>query len=312
MFAARVAYGEELDILARIAPYMSAESRRNKALAAVANRTVESRQGTLILPPYQTVQSFFGVPAATGPDYVGRALAGLFKPEVKGGSIQYNILPSGGLQVQQYDESGNRIRGLEVSRESVKERVLENLAKDVRQVDREVGSGKPLRDNKGNIIHANGLNTAGVAHKDMLLLRGDLVKSEEIRGTAYTDTEGVKTFGVGLSTLNTFWEEPANPDGTYTEEQVHRTFAAASNEAAEVAVRSLEAAGIPVTGEAVRFLGEVAYQSQREARNPDLLAAIATGNYELAEAAFKATSNWRVSGVGRRAQYLRKLKQMME
>lgn len=312
MLDARVAYSEELDALARVAPYMSASSRRNKALASVANRVVESEHGSLILPQYQTVQSFFGVPPAVDKGYVGRAIGELYKPTTPGGTLDFRVAPGGGVRIVEFDADGNSLPAVDLDQSAVRERVYENLAKDAKKVDREVGSGQRFQDDRGNAIRANGLNTAGVPTRDMLSLRGNLVRSEGIRTSGYEDTVGVRTFGVGIASTNDFWQEPELPGGVYSGRQIRDSFAAASNAAAELASRSLEVAGIPYSRPAFLFLGELAYQSPRTARNPTLLAAMAAGDLATAEAALRDSPPFKAAGDGRREQYLTNLRRAME
>lgn len=311
MLDARVAYSEELESLARVAPYMSAESRRNKALAAVSSRVVETEQGSLILPQYQTVHSYFDVPKAVDAPYVGRALGELYKPTTQGGTLDFRVAPDGGIRVVEFDADGNALPAIELDRSAVREKVLENLQKDAKQVDKEVGAGQRFQGASGQVIRANGLNTAGVDTRDMLSLRRNLVKSEDMRAVPYEDQRGIKTVSVGVSSLNTYWEEPEGPLGTYTGAQLQRMFAGASNEAAEVATSSMRSAGISGR-HAFLFLGEVAYQSQRVAKDPELLAAMSVGDLAKAEEVFKNSTVWQWSGPERREQYLNNLRKALE
>lgn len=308
----RYAFAEELERIGRASPWLTASSRKSRALAALNNRTVDTDHGTMLLPVGATVQTAFGVPASADADYVGAAIGDLYKPSTDGGSLVYEVAPgTGAIKVREYDSDGNSLPAYTVNPQAVRDKVQENLERDSKKADREVGRGQRVAGASGNPVRVNGLNTAGVTAPEMLSLRRALVQHEDVKLGDYPDTVGVQTFGVGISTKSDHWEEPDLPGGVRSGAQIRRTFAAASDDAANVATAAMERAGVQGR-EAFLLLGDLAYQSPRSARNSDLLAAMSVGDIKRAEEALKKTPAWKHAGEGRREWRLRQLRKSME
>ena len=160
-------------------------------------------------------------------------------------------------------------------------------------------------------VQFNGTNTVGIDAKSMLALRRDIVDSESVRSKVYTDTKGYKTFGVGIAQTGTYYQNPNNPDGTYTQSQINDSFMQASNEAAQRASNVMQRHGL--SGDKwLRFFGELAYQSPASAMDTNMLSSIMVHDLAGATSALKATAAYKASGERRRKVYLDKLRKAMQ
>lgn len=304
----QVALSEELDTIRRNSPFLSADSRRTKALAAVAARAVDTESGPLIMPRGQTVQSYFGVPEYADRAMVGQAIDTMMKP-ADGNRISWSISPDNKLLFKELNGSNQVVpnsNGMSsgiLDPKAVAPFVQQQLDKEAAKASNEQGPGVTVQG-----VQYNGLNTANVEPKHMLALRGDIVKSEGVSKTPYADSGGT-SFGVGIHQTNNHYQRPP-PGGTYSDGQISDTFMRASNDAAELAQKSMRS--IKVEGEAyLRFFGELAYQSPKSARDPDLLAYISLGDKAGALKALKETKAYKGSKAERQAVYVSKLETAM-
>lgn len=302
---AQVALAEEFSIIAQSNPFMSASSRKSKALASLAARAVDTESGPLIMPRGQTLQSYFGTPAYADQAYVGKAVDTMMKPQ-EGNRLAWSIDPTNKLLFRELNEKGKVVRSGIVDPKSVAPVVEQQMQEEAAQQARLIGPGTEVHG-----VQFNGLNTANVEPAAMIGLRQDILKSEGVRDQSYPDGKvGEKSFGVGIHQSNNHYQTPDGLDGKYTPEQIQDTFIRASNDAAELAQKSMKSAGL--TGEKyLRFFGELAYQSPGSARDPDLLAHISLGNKADALAALKATAAYRNSPSDRQERYVSKLESAM-
>lgn len=301
----QIALAEELAIVGQSNPFMSAKSRQSKALASIGSRTVDTESGPLIMPRGQSLQSYFGTPAYADQAYVGRAVDRLVRP-AEGNRMAWSIDPTNKLLYREFNGDGKVVNSGVIDPRTVAPVVQEQLDEEAAKASKQVGPGIEAQG-----VRFNGLNTANVEPAAMLGLRQDILKSESVSNTAYPDGKaGEKSFGVGIHQSNNHYQRPLNRDGTYTPGQINDTFMRASNDAAELAQKSMKSIG--VQGEKyVRFFGELAYQSPGSARDPDLLAHISLGNKAEALAALKATAAYKNSPADRQERYVSKLESAM-
>lgn len=298
----QIGLAEELAIIAQTSPTLSAASRKSKALASLAARTVDTESGPLTMPRGQNVQSYFGVPAYADQKYVGTAIDTMMKPG-DGNRIAWSVDPTNKLLFRELSSDNRVVKSGIVDPKSVAPFVQKQLDEDAAKASTQIGPGKNVQG-----VQFNGLNTANVEPAHMLALRGDIVTSEGVSATPYADSGGT-SFGVGIHQTNNHYQRPP-PSGTYTPQQISDTFMRASNDAAEMAQRTMNSIG--VKGESyLRLFGELAYQSPKSARDPDLLAYISLGDKAGALKALKETPAYKGSKPERRAVYVSKLETAM-
>ena len=299
-----LALGEEFARVAEIAPTLPAGARKDMALAAVAARSIETRDGDLILPQNANMQQFFNLPPMVNKSMVGRALDSMAETP-DGGRVLWEMNPQGTqMFMQPLNEDGQPGPAQLVTPEQVRERVLRMLEEEGAQENERFGDGRVVQ--RGELaVQFNGANTAGVSADSALRLRERLVQLEGITNAQYSDGKvvaGNQAFGVGISQTGAHFEEPAGPSGTYTQEQIDRTFQAASNEAIERATKSMQQAWVD-GDDWLEFFGALAYQSPASARDADLLAAIYAADRKKAVQALHSTNAYKNSPDDRKAWY---------
>jgi hypothetical protein len=300
-------YAEELAIVSKTTPFMTGKARNAKALANLAQRTVETSSGPLTMPRGQNVQSYFGVPQYADKEMVGQAIDEMYKP-ADGNRLAWSTSADNQLMFREYNANGAIVKSGTVDPKQVAPKVQEILNTEAAEAARTEGPGVVFKGPTGAQVQFNGLNTHGVDPATMIKLRQDIVASESVRDTAYADSGG-KSFGVGIHQSNNHYQAPG-PTGVYTQGQINESFAAASNDAARQAVRTMQSVG--VDGEDwVRFFGELSYQSPNSARDPDLLAYISLGDKAGAQQALTKTAAYKASSPERRAQYTARLSAAM-
>ena len=305
--SSQLAYAEELALVAKTNPFMSASGRQQKALASLGNRIVDTESGPLIMPKGQSLSSYFGVPTYADQAYVGKAINELYKP-AEGNRIAWTTTADNMLIFRELNGDNKIVRSGQVDPKQVAPKVAENLDADARKAAAVMGPGVVVQGKDGSRVQFNGANTAGVREDQMLQLRQDIVQSEGVTKTKYADSGG-QSFGVGIHQSNTHYQAPG-PTGEYNQGQINESFLKASDDAAKIAQRSMSNAG--VKGDAyMRLFGEMAYQSPNSARDPELLAHIQLGDKSGAMSALKATPAYKNSTPERQASYVRKLEQAM-
>lgn len=311
----KLVLAEAYDRVNRSSPFLSDSARQSKALAMTANQQVPTDSGPVFFPFGHSAQSYFGGPNIATPEDYGRALDGIVELE-KGQRIAWegNAFSEGAKLIYQvYDADGNPGPAGMLDPKDVGVKVQENMQKEALEASYQIGPGKVVRHGRAKVQY-NGENTAGFQPSSMLLLRDDLVKFEGIINKAGPDGKvvtGNKSFGVGISQTGKYFEEPAFPTGTYSQEQIDRTFIAASNDAAEQAGKVMSSIGVSGT-EWLRFFGDVAYQSPASARNKDMLARIQIGDVEGAIEAFKKTNAYIHAGKERQEARIKRLRKAMQ
>ena len=300
-------YAEELALVSKTTPFMSSKARNSKALANLANRTVETESGPLTMPRGQSLQSYFGVPQYADKELVGQAVDEMFKAG-EGNRLAWSTSADNQLMFREYNSNGAIVKSGTVDPKQVAPKVQQLLDKEAEEAAKTDGPGVVYTGSTGAKVQFNGQNTHGIEGSTMVKLRQDIVASENVRDTAYTDSGG-KSFGVGIHQSNNYYQAPG-PTGVYTQGQINESFAKASNDAARMATQSMKSVG--VDGEDwVRFFGELAYQSPGSARDPDLLAYIAIGDKAGAQQALTKTAAYKAAHPARRAQYTARLASAM-
>lgn len=308
MASTKQAYSVELSLLTQANPHLSSESRSTKALARVAARTVPTESGPVLVPRGQTPQQFFGTKQFADPSYIGKALDGLVQP-APGNRIAYSMSPDNQLLYREFNEDGQIVGDqFKLDPKSVGRKVDSMVDQEGAVQAAEVGPGVAMKGSTG-AVQANGENTAGQPPRSMLQMRNTLVRLEDVKFEKYPDGTGT-SFGVGVSSKGDHFEEPAGPNGTYTQEQVKRSFAAASNDAANYATKQMDRLGLQ--GDMwFQFFGPLAYQRPASASDPDLLASIQLGDADMAMKALQATAAYKQSGGQRQAYYRETLQQAL-
>ena len=298
----QIGLAEELAIISQTSPTLSAGSRKSKALASLAARTVDTESGPLTMPRGQSVQSYFGVPQYADQKYVGAAIDTMMKP-ADGNRIAWSVDPTNKLLYRELNEQNRVVKSGILDPKSVAPFVQSQLDADAAKASAQIGPGKNVQG-----VQFNGLNTANIEPAHMLALRSDIVASEGVNDKPYADSGGT-SFGVGIHQTNNHYQRPP-PGGTYTPGQIRDTFMRASNDAAEMAQKTMLSIG--VKGEPyLRLFGELAYQSPKSARDPDLLAYISLGDKAGALKALKETPAYKGSPDSRKAVYVSKLESAM-
>lgn len=303
----QLAYAEELALVAKTNPFMSASGRQSKALASLGARTVDTESGPLIMPKGQSLSSYFGVPAYADQAYVGKAIDQLYTPG-DGNRMAWTTTADNQLLFRELNKDNKIVRSGLVDPKQVAPKVQENLDKEAALAATQVGPGVAVRSKSGATVQFNGTNTSGVDPASMLKVREDIVNSEGVTDSKYPDAGG-QSFGVGIHQTNTHYQAPG-PTGKYTQGQINESFLKASDDAVKIAQRSMSNAR--VEGESyLRLFGELAYQSPNSARDPKLLANIELGNKEGATKALMETPAYKNSPAERQASYLKKLQEAM-
>lgn len=303
----QLALAEELSLVSKTSPFMTAGGRQQKALANLGQRIVDTESGPIIMPKGQSLSSYFGVPAYADQAYVGRAIDELYKP-AEGNRIQWTTAADNQLLFIERNADNKIVRSGQVDPKQVAPKVEENLDADARKAAAVNGPGVVYTGKSGAKVQFNGANTAGVREDQMLQLRQDIVKSEDVVDTKYADAGGT-SFGVGIHQTNNHYQAPG-PGGKYNQGQINESFLKASDDAAKIAQRSMSNAGVHGDG-FMRLFGELAYQSPNSARDPELLAHVQLGDKAGALSALKATPAYKNSPPERQASYVRKLEQAM-
>ena len=302
----QMAYAEELAMVSKTSPFMSADGRKSKALANLGARTIDTESGPLMMPRGQSVQSYFGTPPYADAKYVGAALDDLVKPQ-EGNRIAWSTTADNQLLYREFNKDGRIVKSATMNPREVAPKVQENLQRDADKAAAEYGPGTTMKVGN-NRVNFNGTNTAGMPADQVLRLRQDIVKSEGISMQSYADSGG-KSFGVGIHQTNNYYQRPP-ANGIYAQTQIDESFKKASDDAVNSAFKTMQTIG--VTGESyLRLFGELAYQSPKSARDPDLLAYISIGDKQGAINALKETPAYKNSPPDRRAGYLAKLNKAM-
>lgn len=173
---------QELNLLSRTHPFMSADARKTAALAAVAGRTVETVSGPFVIPRGQTLQSFFGVPGSTGQQRVGAALDEFVKPG-DGNRIVFTVGTHNQLMFRELGAKGQLIRDGVIDPRQVAPMVAAQQEREAAQFRVNHGVGKTH-----NGFTYNGDNSVGMSNSVMLKIRDMLTEAPAIN-TSFANPE---------------------------------------------------------------------------------------------------------------------------
>lgn len=304
----QLALADELNDITQTEPFLPDDLRTNKALARVASRTVKTDSGPLILPKGTDLHQFFGAPQVADQEYIGKAIDELV-PKQDGERIVWSTTPDNRITFKRMNDRGEVLPGSGIlDPTDVGRKVQDNLDRDAEEAAKEHGPGVVHRVGNAHVQY-NGENTAGIPPKQMLELRRTIVNVEGVKNTAYNDgsvVAGNKSFGVGISQTGHHYQDPLLPNGQYHQVQINDSFTAASNDAANLAMKSMAQTGHN-SKEMLLFLGTLAYQSPKAAQDPDLLANIQVGNKAGAIKALTNLDAYKNSPGTRKSLYIQQL-----
>lgn len=285
-------------------PGMQAKNLIDMAAAKVANRTVGTSQGPIILPRNVNPNAYFGVPPSVSSERIGAAIDTIMKPSQKGNRMEFEATPQG-VRFREITPNGEATdRTGILDPKSVSTAVTEGMQAEAARANRVYGSGVNFVKN-GITATFNGENTAALEESLMYAFRKNLVKNEGVRDKVYKDSKGIPTVGVGLTGR---YMPKANPDGTYSKEALDTGFKRASNDAAAAGLRAANASGLQ-NEQAVLLFSELGYHSgtgflEKFKSYRDTVAAMQTGDVQAAQEQFKKTPAYGVSGAERKRHYL--------
>lgn len=299
----RAELAQEMNALSLTSPYLSADALLEKASAQVAQRTIKTEHGPMILPRGSNAAAFFGVPGSVDNDTIGTALNNVLK--VKDGNRMAFEVAQGAVIFREYDRDGNPTsNGGRLDPKSVQGAVKELLDKRTQQRSEVYGTGRTVVKD-GVQITFNGENSAGVSSDLMFKFRANLVNNEGVRNTVYKDTLNNPTVGVGIAN-KAYWPK-INPDGRVDRSEIERTFRVASNDAVVAGARAAQATGLQGDNWTL-MLSELAYQSgtsfHKLSKYQSFFNAAKSGDKAATIEAFKQTKAYEVSGESRRKHYL--------
>lgn len=305
---AKVALLGELNDISRAQPYMSAESRKTMALTKVANRTVVTNGGPVILPQGQTIQTYFGIPQSMSADIVSSALNSMHEPG-KGNRVTYTVAADGRMQWQEKSKDNLLVNaGGVFDPKEIAGVIQAEQDKRTEKFIQTDGAGKRVNGPDGSSVRFNGDNTVGVGTNVMLQVRNDLVKHEGVRSKPYDDASGkivngkrVQTVGVGVSSHNPFYPK-VQEDGSVLPSDINRSFMLASDAALKQANEYLQ--DLPKDRQntyATRLLTSLTYQGGSV--NDGLRKALAGNDRAAAEKLLKASPQYKMSHDDRKRFY---------
>lgn len=233
----KVALLQELNDVSRAHPYMSDDGRKSLALSKVAERTLTTDGGPMILPQGQTVQTFFGIDQSVSPDIVAATLNSMHQAG-KGNRTVYQVGGAGQVQWQEFGPKGELMSGGGTfDPKSIGGAIRAQQDKLTEKYRKTDGDGIVRKGSDGSQVQFNGNNTLGIGTNVALQIREDLVQMESVRSKPYDDASGkivngkrVQTVGVGVSTTNDFYP-PVEADGSVAQVNINRSFMQASDRA---------------------------------------------------------------------------------
>lgn len=300
---------EELNYASRSNPFASDDSRKSLALSKVAERTLDLKDGPLVLPRLPsgtTVQDYFGVNKSIPTSTIQDTLSELHKAG-DGNRVAYKVTGQSQLQWQEYGKNGELVNpGGTFDPRSIGLAVQEKQDAITEKFNKTDGEGVTVKGSDGSKVTFNGNNTIGVDNGLMLQVREDLAKHESVRGTPYEDLSGkvvdgkkVQTVGVGVSSHNPFYPT-VQADGTVDQHGIDSSFEGASNAAAKTGAGVVRQVGL-VGSAPFRLFTELSYQGGSV--NKDIVSAMKSRDLPDAMKALKASPQYLMSGAARRQHY---------
>lgn len=297
-------------------PTASADEVMSAAKASVASRTINTDFGPVFMPRNAELTQVFGVaPAETS--LIGPAISSLFKATKE--DANYRVaFKNGNLFYQEYDRDGVPVgTGSRIEPSAIRDKVAELVQGRRTLADERYGNGRLVQQD-GIEFRYSGVNTVGAPIDWMYGFRDNLINQEGVRSKPYKDTVGKTTVGVGVMEKNPHYPK-VNPDGTVSADEVRRSFAGASNDAAKSGLREARNSGV-YNKHGFMLMSELAYQSgpgfltQKNSVGDEYRAfagALQARDVESAKAAFKGTAAYRRSGDARRKHYLSLIEQSL-
>lgn len=297
-------------------PTATADEVLSAAKAQVAARTITTDFGPVFMPRNADLQTVFGVPPAEQ-SLIGPAISELFKTTKEDANFRLSF-KNGALLYQEYDRNGVPIgTGGKLDPAAVRAKVKEKVLSTRTLADERYGNGRLVKQD-GIEFRYSGMNKSGAPIDWMYEFRDSLIKSEGVRSSVYKDSRGVNTVGVGIAEHNPHYPKPG-PDGKVSADDVRRSFAAASDDAAKSGLREARNSGVYNKAGFV-LMSELAYQSgagfmtQKNTVGDayrEFAGALQARDVESAKAAFQKTAAWRASGDSRRKHYMKLIEQSL-
>lgn len=201
--------------------------------------TSDAETTRLFLNRGETQKTVFGTSNQDG--YLGEELYRAYPPKLKGGTVSYEQHPDGSVWATQLTKDGHPANSVQVDTAKVGQAVQQREEqhqseqyKAYRGADVSGASKIPVR--------VDGANTVGLDPTEVYQWRNELVKQEDVRHTAYTDTTGNVTIGVGHNVQGSM-----RKGDTTTPEQTQAWFREDSNKALMQGNRMAMAMGVTDT-----------------------------------------------------------------
>lgn len=299
---AKSAVLEELRNIDLVGSNLDSAARVRMAQAAVQRRLLETSNGTIVLPKGQTPNSYFGVPSSVPVEVVQQAFNDTLKPSTQGGKFLVTAMHNK-LSYVEVDHKGVPIPSApprqEIDPRIIAGKVQEYENKQANKMREAVGAGVEYVKDDVKFSY-NGKNTVGAREVDMVEFRKALVQNEGVRNTAYKDTLGIETVGVGIAKGKNKWYPKVGPDGRVSNADIANSFYHASNDAAGIGLRLQEQSGLKNPA-AFKLFAEAAYHGLGNfapvvvaARNRDQAGALA---------ALQNSKAYQLSGPARKKHY---------
>lgn len=284
-------------------PYLPVDAAINAAKADTLRRTVRGSNMLYVIPPDADIQKLYGV----GPDArdkIGAAMQEMFS--TKSPDNKFHVWHNGSnIMAMEFKPDGTSV-GVEfvISPIEVKAGIRKADERIRKSNDEVYGAGKAYPIKEGGSIRINGENGVGVPEKTMFKFRKNIIGSEGVRSSPYTDTLGNKTNGVGFLHKSKHFK-----DGTMTPEEIQQGLIAESDEKMKYAIVTNQKYNLNESG--LLFIAEVNYQSGPAVwtkkglgeNHHKVLAAIQSGDSREAMRALKELPSYKAAGVSRKRHY---------
>ena len=289
------------------------------AMINVANRTLNTDYGLVIMERGSNVLTTFNLPPAAGPEIAAKAINRI--GETLGADPDQHTVEFT-LDAGQLVFTVKTRDGATVDSRAVPNSDVGKVAQDIVKGEDTVymgayGAGKEAVGNTGVKVRYNGANTAGVDNRLALKARDTLVQFEEVRDTPYPDgksSTGKQRYsvGVGVNTINQHYPKPEDFDenGKLKPDVLDRSFIAASDDAMNGAINAAQAFYLPTNDEDLFLLftnlayqGGVDFYKNRKGGYVKFLEHLALGEEEEAVAALHNTNAYKAAGADRQKWY---------
>lgn len=318
------AIADEMANLARTRPGWTSdemiEALADMAMINVANRTLNTDYGLVIMERGSNVLTTFNLPPAAGPEIAAKAINRI--GETLGADPdQHTVeftLDAGQLVFTVKTRDGATVDSKAVPNSDVGRVAQDILSGEDTMYIGAYGAGKEVAGNTGVKVRYNGANTAGIDNRLALKARDTLVEFENVRDTPYPDgksSSGKQWYavGVGINSINTkHYPKPEDFDenGKLKPDVLDRTFIAASDDAMNAAINAAQAYYLPTNDEDLFLLftnlayqGGVDFHKNRKGGYVKFLEHLSLGEEEEAVAALHNTNAYKAAGKARQKWY---------